>query len=144
MSLADLQTFLGMTQFFSRYQLNLASHSATLWDLTKKSSEFHWQPQHQQAVDKINKAITSANSLQYFDGTKPVIIQVDAFSCGLGATLLQDKGPIEYRSKLLTETESRYSNIEREMLAIVHGLEKFHYYRYVYGRGITVETDHKP
>ena len=71
-----------------------------------------------------------------------MIIQVDAYSRGLGATLLQEKGPIEYRSKLLTETESRYSNIEREMLAVVHGLEKFHYY--VYGRGVTVETDHKP
>ena len=141
-SLADLQTFLGMTQFLSRYVPNLASHSATLWDLTKRSSEFQWQPQHQQAVDKIKKAITSANSLRYFDSTKPVIIQVDASSRGLGATLLQEKGPIEYRSKLLTETESRYSNIEREMLAVVHGLEKFHYYVYV--RGVTVETDHKP
>ena len=53
-----------------------------------------------------------------------------------------EKGSIEDRSKLLTETESRYSNIKREMLAVVHGLEKFHYY--VYGRGITVERDHKP
>ena len=141
-SLADLQTFPGMIQFLSRYLPNLASHSATLWDLTKRDSEFHWQPQHQQAVDKIRKAITSANSLQYFDHTKPVIIQVDASSRGLGATLLQDKGPIEYRSKLLTEAESCYSNIEREMLAIVHDLEKFHYY--VYERGVTVETDHKP
>ncbi|KAK3731887.1 hypothetical protein QZH41_008989 [Actinostola sp. cb2023] len=61
---------------------------------------------------------------------------------GLGATLLQDKGPVEYRSKLLTETESRYSNIEREMLAVVHGLEKFHCY--AYGRPVVVETDHKP
>ena len=56
--------------------------------------------------------------------------------------MLKEKGPIEYRSKLLTETESCYSNIEREMLAIVHGLEKFHYYVYV--RGVTVKTDHKP
>ena len=121
---------------------NLVSHSATLWDLPKRSSEVQLQPQYQQAVDKIKEAITSANSLQYLDSSKPVIIHVDASSRGLGATLLQEKGPIEYRSKLLTETESHYSNIEREMLAIVHGLEKFHYY--VYGRGVTVETDHKP
>ena len=141
-NLADLQTFLGMTQFLSRYLPNLAAHSAILWDLNKRSSEFQWQPQHQLAVDKIKKAITSAGSLQYFDSTKPVTIQVDASSRGLGATLLQDKGPIEYRSKLWTETESRYSNIEREMLAVVHGLEKFHYY--VYGRRVTVETDYKP
>ena len=139
-SIAEVQTFLGTTQFLSCYVPNLASHSTTLWDLTKRRSKFQWQPQH--AVDKIKQGITSANSLQYFDSSKPVIIQVDAFSHGLGATLLQEKGPIEYRSKLLTETESHYSNIEREMLAIVHGLEKFHYY--VYGRGVTVETDHKP
>ena len=62
--------------------------------------------------------------------------------CGLGATLLQSKGPVEYRSKLLSETERRYSNIEREMLSIVYGLEKFHYC--AYGRHVTIETDHKP
>ena len=131
-----------MTQFLSRYVPNLASHLATLWDLTKGSSEFLRQPHHQPAVDKVTEAISSTNSLQYFDGTKPVTIQVDASSRGLGATLFQDKGPIEYRSKLLTETESRYSNIEREMLPVVHGLEKFHFY--AYGRQVTIETDHKP
>lgn len=139
---ADLQTFLGMVQFLSRFVPNLASLSANLWDLTKKSSDFQWGPEHQSAVDKIKKAVTSTSSLQYFDSTKPVTIQVDASMRGLGATLFQDKGPIEYRSKLLTATETRYSNIEREMLAIVHGLEKFHYY--AYGRHVIVETDHKP
>ncbi|CAB4009058.1 Hypothetical predicted protein [Paramuricea clavata] len=61
---------------------------------------------------------------------------------GLGATLLQSKGPVEYRNKILSETERRYSNIERETLSIVYGLEKFQYY--AYGRHVTVETDHKP
>ena len=141
-SLADLQTFLGMVQFLSRFVPQLASLSACLWDLTKKDSEFQWGPEHQSAVDKVKQAVTSANSLKYFDSTKPVTIQVDASTRGLGATLFQDQGPIEYRSKLLTETEARYSNIEREMLAVVHGLEKFHYF--AYGRHVTVETDHKP
>ena len=141
-NLADLQAFLGMVQFLSRFVPKLASLSACLWDLTKKDSEFQWGPEHQLAVDKIKQAVTSASSLKYFDSTKPVTIQVDASTRGLGATLLQDQGPIEYRSKLLTETESRYSNIEREMLAVLHGLEKFHYY--AYGRHLTVETDHKP
>lgn len=141
-SLTDLQVFLGMTQYLSRFIPNLASTAAVLWDLTKKSSQFQWCPEHQKAVDDIKKLITSPASLQYFDSTKPVIIQVDASQRGLGATLIQDKGPVEYRSKLLTETERRYSNIEREMLAVVHGLEKFHYY--AYGRHVQIHTDHKP
>ena len=45
-------------------------------------------------------------------------------------------------SRSLTEAESRYSNIERECLAVTYGLEKFEYY--LLGRSVTVETDHSP
>ena len=55
---------------------------------------------------------------------------------------MQANGPIAFASKSLTETESRYSNIEREMLGIVFGLERFH--QYVYERHVEVHTDHKP
>ena len=40
------------------------------------------------------------------------------------------------------DTETRYANIERELLAIVYGCEKFH--TYLYGRTFVMETDHKP
>ena len=86
--------------------------------------------------------ITSSSYLQYFDGSQPVTIQVDASRRGLGATLIQENGPVEYHSKILTDTEAWYSNIEREMLAVVYGLEKFHYY--THGRYVVIETDHKP
>ena len=36
----------------------------------------------------------------------------------------------------------RYSNIECEVLGILHGLEKFHHY--CFGREVLVITDHKP
>ena len=141
-SRADLQTFLGMVQYLGRYIPNLASVSAVLWDLTKGVNEFQWNPEHQQAADKVKELIASLGILQYFDGNKPVTIQVDSSMRGLGVTLFQSKGPVEYRSKLLSETEHRYSNVEREMLSVVYGLEKFHYY--AYGRHVTIETDHKP
>ena len=59
-----------------------------------------------------------------------------------GVALLQEHGAIEYASKALSNTESRYSNIEREMLAVPFGLERFHYY--AFGCPVTVESDHKP
>ena len=141
-TLTDLQTFLGMVQFLSRFIPNLATASAALWGLTKKTSEFIWGPEHQSAVERIKRLITAPKALQYFDSTQPVTIQVDPSQRGLGAVLLQANGPVEFASKLPTETESRYSNIEREMLAVLFGLEKFHYY--AYGRPVVVETDHKP
>ena len=45
-------------------------------------------------------------------------------------------------SRALTDIESKYSNIERECIAVVFGLEKFEYY--LYGRKLIVETDHSP
>ena len=140
-SLANLQTFLGMVQFLSRFIPDLASMAANLWVLTKKTREFVWSPEHQSALDCIKKAIMAPASLQYFDSTQPVTIQVDTSHRGLGAVLPQANGPVEFASKLLTATESRYSNIEREILAVLFGLEKFHYY--AYGRPVVVESDHK-
>ena len=138
----ELQTFLGTVTYLSRYTANLSQLSAPLRDLCKKDSEFIWGPEHQQAFDKLKKTFTSPPTLQYFDSTENVTIQVDASLRGLGAALLQEKGPVEYASKSLSEIETRYSNIEREMLAVLFGLERFHYY--AYGRKVTVITDHKP
>lgn len=50
--------------------------------------------------------------------------------------------PIAFASKSLTETEQRYANIERELLAVVFGCERFR--TYIYGCSFEVENDHKP
>ena len=69
-------------------------------------------------------------------------LQCDASLKGLGACIIQDGQPIAFASKSLTDTETCYANIERELLAILYGCEKFH--TYLYGRTSIVETDHKP
>ena len=97
-----------MVQYLSWYIPNLASVSAVLWDLTKSANECQWNPEHQQAADKVKELIASLGSLQYFDGDKPVTIQVDSSMRGLGATLLQSKGPVEYRSKPLSAPLFQY------------------------------------
>ena len=60
----------------------------------------------------------------------------------MGAVLLQEGRPIAYASKSLTDTEKRYANIDRELLAVVFGAERFR--TYVYGKHFVVESDHKP
>ncbi|XP_029657086.1 uncharacterized protein K02A2.6-like [Octopus sinensis] len=61
---------------------------------------------------------------------------------GVGAALIQEGKPIAYASKALSPTEARYTNIERELLAVVYGCEKFH--TYLYCRHFNIETDHRP
>ena len=65
-------------------------------------------------------------------------IQVNASQVGLGAALLQDNKPIAFASKALTDAECRYTNIEREMLAVVFGAERFH--TYIYGQSFMIEV----
>ena len=55
---------------------------------------------------------------------------------------MQDGKPIAYGSRTLTSSEKHYANLERELLAISWGVQKFH--TYLYGREVIVETDHKP
>ena len=69
-------------------------------------------------------------------------IQCDSSQSGLGAALIQNGHPIAYSSRALTETESHYAQIGKEMLAIVFSVEKFN--DFTFGRRTVVHTDHKP
>ena len=138
----ELQSFLGMVNYLNRFSSRLASLTSPLRELLKRDSVYRWGPEFQRALDDVKKEIAQTATLRYYDPHKQLILQVDASSIGLGAALIQENGPIAFASKALTDTESRYSNIEREMLGIVFGLERFHHY--VYGRPVIVHTDHKP
>ena len=65
-----------------------------------------------------------------------------ASKSGLGACLLQDGHPVAYASRSLSSAEVNYAQIEKELVAVVFGCEKFHCY--VYGNHIDVDSDHKP
>ena len=72
-----------------------------------------------------------------------VTLQCDASETGLGAALLQLQQPVSFAPRALTSTETRYAQIQKELLAIVFACEKFD--KYIFGRDIVhVETDHKP
>ena len=80
-------------------------------------------------------------SLKFYNRNLPLTVQADASKNGLGAALLQQGKPVAFASKSLSETEQRYANIERELLAVVFACERFK--TYVLGRDFTVESDHK-
>ena len=86
--------------------------------------------------------LSSQPILKFFDPTKPVNLQVDASKSGLGACVLQDRHPIAYASRSLTQAEENYSQIEKELFAVVFVCERFNHY--AYGRPVDVYSDHKP
>lgn len=76
----------------------------------------------------INEAITSTPTLKYFDVSDDITLSVDASSFGLGACIMQREQPVAYASRALNTAERNYAQIEKEMLGIVYGLQKFNEY----------------
>ena len=93
--------------------------------LPRNDVEWWWGPEHDEAVEKVKKALTSSPVLSYFDPKKATIIQADASQVGLGAALLQDGRPVAYASRALTRVEQQYVQVEKELLASLFGVEKF-------------------
>ena len=91
---------------------------------------------------KWQTPVSATQPLRYYDQTKPMTVQVNASQRGLGTCLLQEGQPIAFASKSLTDTETRYANIERELLTIIFACQWFN--TFVHGRPFTVESDHKP
>ena len=138
----ELQTFLGFVQYLAKFLPNMSDVSALLRQLLHKEVEWHWENEEKKSFQTLKKMCTNAPVLAYFDETKPIVLTVDSISKGLGAAIIQDGKQIAYASSALSETQQRYSQIEKETLAIVFGCKKFH--QYIYGQKVVVESDHKP
>ena len=140
--LTELRRIFGMVNFVAKFMPNLSVVLQPLHDLLKKDVPFTWTTNQEKAFQRIKTMLSQAPVLAFYDPQKKLTVENDACEYGLGSVLMQGGQPIAYASRSLSETEARYSQIEREMLAVVYGLEKFHHY--TYAREVEVVTDHKP
>lgn len=140
----ELYTLLRLVQYFEKFLPRLSDVSASLHKLTETSSGCEWQWTKEQSVSfkLIKTMITEAPVLAYYNPNLQLTLSVDVRSKGLRATILQQGRPIAYALRALTKSQRNYAQIEKEALAVVFGCQKFH--QYIYGRTVTVESDHKP
>ena len=83
----------------------------------------------------------------HYDTAKPLKLDCDACSYGVGAVLshvMEDgsEKPIPYASRTLSSSERNYAKAEKEALAMIFTVKKFH--KYLCGRAFTLVADHKP
>lgn len=133
---SEVRSFLGLVGYSSRFIPQYATLSEPLRRLTKKETHFEFGPEQRQSFNALKEELARASTLAYFDKDAPTKVIADASPVGLGAVLVQiQKGeavPICYVSRCLTDCERRYSQTEKEALALVWACERLH--AYIYGR----------
>ncbi len=132
----------GMVQYMAKFLPNLAADLEPIRALTRKDTEWNWSTACDIALETVKQKLSTTPVLAYFDSNKDIVLQVDSSKDGIGAVLLQGGRPVEYASRTLTTTERNWAQIEKELLAVVFGLERFD--QYTYGTKVTVQNDHKP
>lgn len=143
----ELRTFLGMANYYNKFIPNLASITNPMNNLLRKHKSFIWTDTCEKSFNRIKQEIASETTLIHFDPQRPLVLATDASPVGLGAVLshrLPDgsERPIAFASRTLTDSEKKYSQIDKEATSIFWGLKKF--FHYCYGRKFLLVTDHKP
>jgi hypothetical protein len=142
-----VKSFLGFVGFYRKYIRNFGKIAHPLTELTKNDVDFVWGTEQENAFQKLKLKLTTAPILAHPDFTEEYIVQTDASGYGVGVVLGQTQWVegkrrdvvIAYGSKHLTDTQARWSTLDKELYAIIYALEKFH--TYLYGPKFTVYTD---
>ena len=143
----EISSLLRIAQYCSRFIPNLATITEPLRVLTHKGAKFEWGECQEKAFTLLKEPLSSDRVMAYFDPQKAAEIWVDASPVGLGAILTQtdkygNRRNVCYASRALQPQEQRYSQIEREALAIEWSVDRFRLY--VLGGKFKVYSDHKP
>ncbi|XP_060806968.1 uncharacterized protein K02A2.6-like isoform X2 [Amyelois transitella] len=141
-NIKELQKFLGMCNYLSKFISNYSKTTEPLRDLLKKDVLWDWGSLQEKAFQEVKCKISSAPTLAILEKDGTLTLQCDSSKSGMGACLLQKGKPVSFYSRCYTECQQRWAPIEKELFAICLAMEKYH--QFVYGRRIVVETDHKP
>ncbi|UYV60543.1 K02A2.6-like [Cordylochernes scorpioides] len=145
-NISELRSFLGLVNFYGKFIPNLPELLKPLHELLHKKRPWVWTKECGEAIDKCKNSITSERVLVPYDTTLPLCLATDVSQIGVGAVLSHiiegQERPIMFASRTLSEAEQNYSQIEKEALAIIYGVTKFH--QFIYGKKFILITDHKP
>ena len=146
-NITELRAFLGLVNYYHKFLPNLSSTLSPLHILVRKGTKWNWTQNQQIAFDKVKELLQSDALLVHFDSTKPLLVCGDASPYGVGAVLAHkmpdnSEKPIAFASHTLTPAELNYSQLEKEALAIIYAVKRFH--QYLYSTHFTLYSDHKP
>ena len=149
-SVKDVQCFLGFANFYRRFILKYSNLCQPLFNLLRKDVPFNWDSSCDLVFQQLKTAFTSAPVLRHFDPDLETIIETDASDYVTSGILSQkhlesDKlvlHPVAFISEKMSPAECNYGIGDKELLAIMLALEKWHMYLHQLPRPFTIITDH--
>ncbi len=128
-----VRSFLGMTGYLSKFIPRYSSLTEPLRKLTQKEVNFKWGPREEKEFSDLQNALTSDDTMIFFDPKRPITVRAEAsynegLSAGLFQTTQRGLQPVHFASRTLTDTEKRYSQTEKDALAIRWAKDKFRMY----------------
>lgn len=142
----DIRTFLGLLGYYRKFIKDFARLVKPMTVCLKKGRSVELTENYIKTFQTCKHILTNDPILQYPDFTKPFILTTDASNVALGAILSQGNigsdRPICFASRTLSDSETNYSTIEKELLAIVWATKYFR--PYLFGRKFQIVTDHRP
>lgn len=131
---------MGLAGYYRRFIRKYGVISKPLIDLLKKHG-FHWSPDATTAFEQLKVALTTALVLSLPSLDKQFVVEIDACDLGIGVVLMQEKHSIAYIRKALASRHLGLSVYEKEMIAIVYSVKKWHHY--LCSRKFLIRTDHR-
>ena len=136
-----------MLNFYGKFIPNLSSILEPLHSLLRKDVVWKWEVEQQEAFDKAKNQLQLSDVLLRYDPEKELVVSCDASPYGVGAALshvMEDgsERPVACASSTLSAAERNYCHLDKEALAVVFAVKKFH--QFLYGRHFKIYTDHKP
>ena len=125
-NISTLKSFLASVQFYSKFLPPYFSEiTEPLYKLTRKGQQWNWGEEEATSFKKIKRLLCTETVLAYYDPSLPLGLSCDASECGIGAVLFHrfadgSERPILNISKILSATQRRYSQIQKEALSLVY------------------------
>lgn len=146
-NVSELRAFLGLINYYSKFVKNFSTVIAPLYSLLKKNKTWVWSDECETGFLKIKHLLKESDVLVHFNPDLPLVLSCDASPRGVGAWLGHEMPDgqvraVAHASRTLSAAEQNYSQICREGLAIIFGVQRFH--EYVYGRHFILVSDCKP
>ena len=144
----DVQKFLRLANYYRRFIEEFAMVARPLHDLVKKDKKWEWAEKEEKAFRELKEWFTKELVLAAPDIDKKMRMEVDALDYATGGVLSMECGdslwrPVAFLSKSLNETERNYEIHDKEMLAIIRGLEAWRHLLEGAQYKFEIWTDHK-